>query len=309
MKYKDWVSEWLSDYVKPAVKEKTFMNYEGIMRIHVLPTLGEYELEELSLAVLQAFVLALGRRGNTRTGEGLAAGTVGMVVAVVQKSLRSAVQMERTAVQYSDGIKRPRPEGRDTTCFSLAEQKRIEAEVLRSPRSKNIGILICLYTGMRIGELMALRWDDIDFEQGIIRVSSTCRDGIRDGRTVKIIDSPKTFCSRRKIPIPIQIIPYLYQHKRCSRSEFVICSRTGDISVRGYQKGFSSMLLRLGIEHKSFHSLRHTFATRALECGMDVKTLSEILGHKSPTVTLNRYAHSMTEHKIAMMNRVGSFLQ
>ena len=81
------------------------------------------------------------------------------------------------------------------------------------------------------------------------------------------------------------------------------------MTVRGYQKTFALMLRRLGREHRGFHSLRHTFATRALECGMDVKTLADILGHKNPNITLNRYAHSMMEHKVAMMNRVGGFLQ
>ena len=80
------------------------------------------------------------------------------------------------------------------------------------------------------------------------------------------------------------------------------------VSIRSYQRSFELLLKRQNIVHCGFHSLRHTFATRALECGMDVKTLSEILGHKNPTVTLNRYAHSLLEHKAAMMNRLGKLL-
>ena len=162
---------------------------------------------------------------------------------------------------------------------------------------------------MRIGELMALRWCDIDFDRCVITVNATCRDGFLDGKVIKIIDLPKTATSKRAIPGPRQIMPYLRRLKLKQIGEYVINNNGRMITVRGYQKTFALMLRRLGIEHRGFHSLRHTFATRALECGMDVKTLADILGHKNPNVTLNRYAHSMMEHKVAMMNRVGGFLQ
>ena len=190
-----------------------------------------------------------------------------------------------------------------------SEQRKIEEDILKSSCDKRIGILLCLYTGMRIGELMALRWCDIDFDRCVITVNATCRDGFLDGRVIKIIDLPKTATSKRAIPVPHQIMPYLRELKKRGNCEFVINNNGNIISVRGYQKSFSVLLKRLQIAHKGFHSLRHTFATRALECGMDVKTLADILGHKNPNITLNRYAHSMMEHKIAMMNRVGRLLQ
>ncbi len=97
--------------------------------------------------------------------------------------------------------------------------------------------------------------------------------------------------------------------KKRSESEYVIASRTDPVSVRSYQRSFALLLQRLKVPHKGFHALRHTFATRALECGMDVKTLSEILGHKNASITLNRYVHSLMEHKQEMMNKVGKLLQ
>ena len=96
--------------------------------------------------------------------------------------------------------------------------------------------------------------------------------------------------------------------KKRSVSPFVVSASGNPVSVRSYQRSFELLLKKLKIPHRGFHSLRHTFATRALECGMDVKTLSEILGHKNPTVTLNRYAHSLMEHKADMMNRLGKLL-
>ena len=309
MKYKDWICEWLDDYVKPTVKEKTYLNYSVMLRTHILPAIGELELDELTLPVLQSFVFNMSDHGNAKTGDGLSPSTVSMIEGVVERSLNFAVEIGLIERHHAAHVRCPRVNGKKVECFSLSEQRKIEEDRLKSPCDKRIGILICLYTGMRIGELMALRWCDIDFDRCVITVNATCRDGFLDGKVIKIIDLPKTATSKRAIPVPRQIMPYLRRLKLQQIGEYVINNNGQMITVRGYQKTFALMLRRLGIEHRGFHSLRHTFATRALECGMDVKTLADILGHKNPNVTLNRYAHSMMEHKVAMMNRVGGFLQ
>ena len=189
-------------------------------------------------------------------------------------------------------------------CFSPSEQKIIEQAVLTDKRDKMIGVLICLYTGLRVGELLALEWADIDFSKNELKVSKTCYD---KGRA-RITTAPKTTSSVRVIPIPKQLVPILKQRKKQCKSQYVISENGTYISIRSYQRSFELLLKRLGIPHQGFHSLRHTFATRALECGMDVKTLSEILGHKNATVTLNRYAHSLMDHKRDMMNRLGKLI-
>lgn len=170
------------------------------------------------------------------------------------------------------------------------------------------GIVLCLYTGLRIGELIALTWDDIDFGKGLLFVSKTCHDG-NDGKNhIRIIASPKTVNSRRVIPLPKQILPLLKAVKKRSECEFIVADGDKPVFVRSYQRTFELLLKKLHIPHKGFHSLRHTFATRAIECGVDVKTLSEILGHKNATITLNRYAHSLWEHKAEMMNKLSKML-
>ena len=152
-------------------------------------------------------------------------------------------------------------------------------------------------------------WSDIDFVNGEMSISKTCYDGIdENGNYCRKVGVPKTVTSTRIIPIPKAILRILKEMKKSGKSNFLISSEGKTISVRSYQRSFELMLKRLDIKHHGFHSLRHTFATRALECGMDVKTLSEILGHKSPTITLNRYAHSMTDYKKNMMNRIGKLL-
>ncbi len=305
MKYKEWAKEWLEYYVKPTVKTKTHLNYSTVIRVHIMPALGEYELEELTVPVLQSFVVELCRSGNAQTGKGLAPSTANLVISVLQRSLKVACEAGMCEKQYADRIKRPRQMQTNVECFSLPEQRLLEEYVLKDPKSKRIGILICLYTGLRIGELMALRWEDIDFSKGTLSVNATCRDTFKGGHSGKILDTPKTASSRRELPIPRQIIPYLRACKKANKSEFVIYSPKGVVTIRSYQKTFARVQKKLKINYKSFHALRHTFATRALECGMDVKTLSEILGHKNPNITLNRYAHSMLEHKRAMMNKLG----
>ena len=157
---------------------------------------------------------------------------------------------------------------------------------------------------MRIGELIALQWSDVDFAKGILTVSKSCHDG----KNGLIIDEPKTSSSCCVIPLPKQLLPILKSIKKRSDSPFVVSVNGKPVSVRSYQRSFELLLKKLNIPHKGFHSLRHMFATRALEFGMDVKTLSEILGHKNPTVTLNRYAHSLMEHKADMMNKLGKLL-
>lgn len=171
------------------------------------------------------------------------------------------------------------------------------------------GVILCLYTGLRIGELLALEWSDIDLSTGLLHITRSCHySKDQNGTYGRITESPKTRSSIRTIPIPGQIMPYLEHMKDLSLSNYVISHGDTPISVRSYQRSFARMLQKLDIPHRGFHSLRHTFATRALECGMDVKTLSEILGHKSPTITLGRYVHSLMEHKTEMMNKLGDLL-
>ena len=304
MKYKDWLTQWLENYVYPSVKVRTFERYKLIVERHIKEKLGGTELSELSLLALQSFITELLQGGNKKTGGGLAANSVNAVISVIQSSLKTAHLLGLTKEYIADKLKRPKTKEKPIECFTLAEQKRIEQAILTGKKDKQYGIILCLYSGLRIGELIALKWSDIDFAKGILTVSKSCHDG----KNGLIIDEPKTATSRRVIPLPKQLLPILKSIKKKSDSSFVVSANGKPVSVRSYQRSFELLLKRLNIPHKGFHSLRHTFATRALECGMDVKTLSEILGYKNPTVTLNRYAHSLMEHKKEMMNRLGKLL-
>ena len=302
MKYKNWLNEWLALYVKPTTKIRTYKKYQRQIELHILPALGEFELNDLTPTVLQRFTVDLSKKG-------LSANTVNGIISVLKSSLRRAVLLGVTDKEFTNSIVRPKGREKQVDCFSKEEQRIIEQYIFEKKKNKLFGVVLCLYTGLRIGELLSLTWDDVDLQKGIITVSKSCHDSWQNGEYVKVIDTPKTDCSERVIPIPKQLLSRLREHKKSSSGNYVICGeRVHGGQIRSYQKSFELLLKRLKLLHKGFHALRHTFATRALECGMDIKTLSEILGHKNPMVTLNRYAHSMLEHKTEMMNRVGKLL-
>ena len=305
MKYAEWLDIWLENYIKPSVKVRTYERYALIIDKHISTDVGKCEISELSALVLQNFITKLLESGNCKTGKGLSANSVNAIISVLQSSLQTAHLIGVANEYTANKIKRPKLIERPVECFSMKEQKQIEQAVLNSKKDKLFGILLCLYSGLRIGELIALQWSDIDFAKGTLTVSKSCHDG----KNGLIIDEPKTATSRRVMPLPKQLLPILKSIKKKIDSPFVVSANGKPVSVRSYQRSFELLLKKLKIPHKGFHSLRHTFATRALECGMDVKTLSEILGHKNPTVTLNRYAHSLMEHKADMMNRLGKLLQ
>ncbi len=309
MKYKEWIYLWYENYVKPTSKTKTRICYTSIMQRQIISKLGDYELGEMTPLILQKFVTELLTAGNSKTGSGLSSNTVNLIITMIQESLETAVSVGILETYIGDKIKRPKIKERKVEGFSLREQKLIETGVLKHKKSKMLGVLLCLYTGLRIGELLALEWEDIDFKKRELSVSKSCTDSVsKEGKYVRVIESPKTETSIRTIPIPKQLVPILKELKASNKSKYVVGDGNKTISIRSYQRSFETLLRKLNISHKGFHALRHTFATRALESGMDVKTLSEILGHKNPTVTLTRYAHTFLEHKRHMMDKLGSLL-
>ena len=288
---------------------KTYVRYSEIVSQHLVESLGDYDMNTLTPLVLQRFVTKLLQNGNLKTGLGLSPNSVNAIISVIQNSLRTAYNLGYTEYYAADKIKRPKADVNQVTCFSGAEQKKIEQAVLNGTKSQMLGIVLCLYSGIRLGELLALEWKDIDFVKGELRINKTCYDGKTDnGVFGRITNLPKTSSSLRVIPLPKQLVPILRSLRKQSQSKYVVSNGKNAVTVRSYQRSFERLLNTLKISRKSFHSLRHTFATRALECGMDVKTLSEILGHKNPSVTLSRYAHSMSEYKKEMMNKVGKLL-
>ena len=308
MKYREWLKIWLDNYVQPSSKARTYEHYEYLCRTHVAPCIGDAEMREITPVYLQMYISRLLSEGNSVTGCGLASNTVNTVITLMQGSFRAAFASGEIDHDPSEKIKRPKKTGKKVECFSVGDQKRIESAVICHNKPKMFGIILCLYTGMRIGEALALEWSDVNLDKGLIYVTKSCRDNKSGVGGKRIVDTPKTVNSTRVIPVPKQLIPMLKQHKAESGGRWIISEDGEPVTVRSYQRSFELLLKRIGVEHKGFHALRHTFATRAIECGMDVKSLSEILGHKNPTVTLELYVHSLMEHKKEMMDRIGQAL-
>ena len=306
MTYKEWLSEWLELYIKP-LKQRTYERYKNICNLHIIGGLGNYELDELTPIVLQRHVNEIKANGNRKNGGELSANSVNGIITVIQSSLKRANELGVAKNYHAGTVQRPRVEEADVKCFSVGEQRLIEKAVLSAPKRKWLGVIIALYTGVRIGELLALDFTSVDMQKRTITVKETCYESKdKNGRFAKITDTTKSHRTR-VIPFPKQLLPIFKELKAQSKSGYVIENGKGEqMSMRSYQRSFEKLIDKLGVSKLSFHALRHTFATRALESGMDVKTLSEILGHKSATVTLNRYAHSMLEHKQNAMDKLGN---
>lgn len=302
MKLKELLEVWLERYMKHTIKIRTYNRYKSICELHLIKDLGEYELEELKPNVLQDFLLQK-IDGNYSTN------TIKGIVSVLKQALKLAITLEFVDKEYCSNLKMPSSEEKEISVFTKKEQQVIESFCLNHKKRNYIGIVICLYTGIRLGELLALTWEDINFNSNLLTINKTSYSAKVDGKTQIIVDKPKTKKSNRVIPLPNQLVKLLKIIKKESNSKYVITTRnSGMVGNRSYQRTFKFILKKVNVPYRNFHSLRHTFATNAIELGMDVKTLAEILGHTNAMITLNRYSHSLLNYKIEMMNKLGKNL-
>ena len=307
MKTKELLTQWLEKYEKDRVKARTYSRYQGLLELHILPELGEVELEVLTRRRIQEFLTQKKKEGSLRnSGEGLSATTINLMLTVLNLAFEYACDMEYLEENPCTRLKRVPDDSKNIEAFTKEEQRKIEEQIVESNDRRLFGIILCLYTGLRIGELLGLEWRDVDFERGVIKIDKTVyRDKNGSGNWELIIDTPKTKSSKREIPLPRYLLELMQNQKDANISNYVVENKKGErMSIRSYQYMFERLTEKAGVRKLNFHALRHTFATRALECGMDVKTLSEIMGHKNASITLNRYAHSMMETKIAMMQKL-----
>lgn len=302
---------WLDGFTKERVKSRTYSRYRGLIAQHIAPVLGEVEISQLSRRHVTEFLQSEKAMGNRRGGEMLSAASTNLMLTILHSACEYACDMEWLCENPCDRVRRlPDHTAGRAEAFDRREQQALETTLRRQSDRRLFGVRLCLYTGLRIGELLALEWRDIDFDAGTLRVQRTVyRDRGEDGIWRLCTDSPKSQSSARLIPLPPHILQALYEHRKTAQSRFVIENKKGgQMPVRSYQYLFEKLTERSGVRKLNFHALRHTFATRALECGMDIRTLSEIMGHKNPSITLNRYAHSMMDTKIAMMHRMSSLI-
>jgi integrase len=199
-------------------------------------------------------------------------------------------------------VNKPPPKSQEIPVLSPADQNKLYLYCMQAPDETCLGILLSLYAGLRIGEICALRWEDVDMERQTIRVRHTVSRVQAAQGTQLIIDRPKTPSSLRTIPIYSQLLPILRQFQ--ADAGFVLTGTEDFVSPRTYEYRFHRVLKKGEIPDINYHGLRHSFATRCIEAGMDVKSLSEILGHADASITLNTYVHSSMEQKRLQMEKL-----
>lgn len=183
------------------------------------------------------------------------------------------------------------------------ERKRLESYLLHNQNNTNISVLLCLFTGLRVGELCGLKWSDIDFQNGTVSVCRTVQRINKHGKSEVAIGSPKSKSSVRIVPIPDFLLAIL-KAKRKGDDFYIITGTSKPTEPRTMQNRFKSILKTCGIRNVNFHLLRHTYATICIENGFDPKTLSELLGHADASITLNRYVHLSMQMKKNYVSRL-----
>jgi integrase len=303
-KLTEFLDFWLDGIVGGSVRQNTRAAYGGYVKNHIAPYFERALLMGLRTEAVQKFVSDMSERLSPRT--------VRAVFSMLKSALNMAAEFGYIAKNPCNAVKLPKVDEREVRVFCRADQQRLESAALASNDKRNIGVMICLYTGIRIGELCALKWENVDFENGSIRITASLgrinnRGGVK--KTEMAMQKPKTRKSKRTIPLPEFLSGILKRHKNESGGVYVVSMRKNGryVQPRTMQNIYAGLLKTAGMEHINFHSLRHTFATRALELGTDIKTISDILGHSNSAITLNRYVHSTTEQKRSLMQNMDTF--
>lgn len=297
--YKDWIYTWLLEK-KDYIKESTYANYSNNIFNHIIPKLGNYYLNELNHKVIQDFLLELSKNGRKDNTGGLAEKTIKDITIIIKGSIKKGINEDK--IKHIELTFNYPKDNKENKLYVLTkrEQNKITNYVLENINSRNIGLLISLYSGIRIGELCALKWEDVDFKKNCLTINKTIqRVYIKDKNkniSKVIITTPKTKNANREIPINKDFLEILKKVKS-DKKHYILTGNEKYIEPRTYRKYFNKILDELRIKHFNFHSLRHTFATNCISLGVDYKTVSELLGHANVNITLNLYVHPRYSQK------------
>ena len=297
--YKDWIYTWLLEK-KDYIKESTYANYSNNIFNHIIPKLGNYYLNELNHRIIQDFLLELSKNGRKDNNGGLAEKTIKDITIIIKGSIKKGINEDK--IKHIELTFNYPKDNKENKLYVLTkrEQNKITNYVLENINSRNIGLLISLYSGIRIGELCALKWEDVDFKKNCLTINKTIqRVYIKDKNkniSKVIITTPKTKNANREIPINKDFLEILKKVKS-DKKHYILTGNEKYIEPRTYRKYFNKVLDELKIKHFNFHSLRHTFATNCISLGVDYKTVSELLGHANVNITLNLYVHPRYSQK------------
>ena len=296
--------------IAQQVKDSTFVKYHSIINKHLIPALGKVSVEDMTHELIESMALKLMREGG-RDHTPLSARTVSDVLCVLRSILRFA--RRSGAIIPCDGssvrIRRPAV---DIRVLTRHEQEVLCDYLYGDLCPRNVGILLSLFAGLRVGEICALRWEDISLADRLIHVRHTMQriQSLEPvgPRTKVVITTPKSATSARTIPLPEDLARVLASMPGPHRGFFLTGREDAWAEPRIMQYHFHRALERCCLPDANYHALRHTFATRCVELGFDVKSLSELLGHSTVSMTMDRYVHPSMEHKRAHMQRLSGLM-
>lgn len=297
-KFSEVLNRWLNAN-RIRLKGSTVRKYLYMVESHILPELGNRNVSTITSSVVNEFLDNKLKEGQLNGNGSLSASYVKTMAIIVEAALKYTIA-EGICPPLKNPIYKPSIPKKELQVLTQDDQVYFEKMLIAEQNEVSLGTIIALHTGMRIGEVCALMWDDIDLENDIIHVRHTIArvksmDG--DNKTKLIIDTPKTISSKRDIPISSSLKPILMAAINNKKSMFVVSDNDSFVGTRTFEYRYKQMLKRNNIREFNFHTIRHTFATRCVEVGVDIKTLSEILGHSNVSTTLNTYVHPSMEIK------------
>ena len=304
--FSDAANLWMRNK-KNKVKESTFAVYHHAVVRHLIPDLGKMKLSSISEDTLNQYLDDLMNSHRLRGEGALSWKTVSDIRSILRMILDCASRNgypQLAAVQLT--LRSPKPSTMQV--FTREEQRRLVTYLLENLTPLNLGILLSLFSGLRIGEICGIRWGDIDFQYGTIRVSRTVIrisdvNGETGRRTKVMVTDPKTVHSIRTIPVPGDVLSLLEKFRR--EEDYYLLTGTGKcMEPRTLLSNYKSVLKAAGLPDYRYHTLRHTFASRCVEQDFDMKSLSEIMGHANVKITMDRYVHPSMEYKKQQMDRL-----
>ncbi|WP_302823509.1 tyrosine-type recombinase/integrase [Eubacterium callanderi] len=294
------------------IKESTLTNYQRIIERYLLPELGDLRLDTITVEVVQNFVKTLERRAlNTSTIRGI----IGRLSSIMEKAVEAGLINKNPCGHIVIQKKWQTTTGKILT---IEDQKALTHWLLAHEHNLSLAVQLGLFAGMRISEIAALQWKDIDLKNGFIQVRRNVQrvknHEAGQRKTINQIGTPKSPKAFRSIPITSILMKSLkgYEKSTAKPEAFVITKKGGSAyDVRTIQRYFKKIISVLKLDNYRFHDLRHTFATRAKESGMDIQIISEILGHSETAVTMNIYLHITDLHKkqeMVLLDKLNSII-
>lgn len=305
----EWLKTWLYTYKKNAVRATTFEQYETVLRVHAIPALGNIRLSKLKAYEVQSLY-------NKMLENGLSPRRIQLLNVILHGALKQAIKCGLVSQNICEAVELPKAKRKEMRVLTREKQEKL-IKVLEADRYGG-AYIFSLFTGLRRGEVLALTWSDIDFNLKTIRVNKNLSRvknySGEDGKTRLIISEPKTTKSNRTVPLIEYLIKVLEKQKEIQQEDRLSANGVyeendivfandvgGAIEPGNFNRKFYKLVKGAGISHANPHCLRHSFATRGLELGIDIKTMQELLGHSSVALTGDIYTHVMLEQKKGAM--------